>query len=103
MPRLLLGPILRYVGETDATVWVETDEPAEVAIAGHSANTFQIDSRHYALVLVENLEPGTITPYEVRLNGETVWPPADSRFPPSVIRTHKPDEPIKVTWGSCRV
>src|SRR5437763_9471660 len=103
MPRLLLGPMLRYVGETEATIWVETDDPAEISIAGHSASTFQIENRHYALVLVENLEPGSITPYEVQLNGETVWPDPGSKFPPSVIRTHSPDEPIKVIWGSCRV
>src|SRR5215218_7447057 len=30
MSKLVLGPLLRYVGETDATVWVETDQPCEV-------------------------------------------------------------------------
>src|ERR671915_1742247 len=28
MPKLVLGPLLRYVGETQATVWVETDAAA---------------------------------------------------------------------------
>ena len=32
MPRLLLGPLLRYAGGTQATVWVETDAPCEVAV-----------------------------------------------------------------------
>ena len=34
MAELVLGPLLRYVGETEATVWVETDEPCEVEILG---------------------------------------------------------------------
>ena len=28
MARLILGPLLRYTGEDDATIWVETDAPA---------------------------------------------------------------------------
>ncbi len=34
MTRLLIGPLLRHVGTTDATVWVETDEPCDVAVLG---------------------------------------------------------------------
>ena len=34
MPELLLGPLLRYVDETDALVWVETDAPCEVEVLG---------------------------------------------------------------------
>ena len=37
MPEVMVGPMLRYVGETDATVWVETDEPCEVEILGRDA------------------------------------------------------------------
>jgi len=37
MPKLILGPLLRWVGETQATVWVETDAPAEVAGGSRSA------------------------------------------------------------------
>ena len=32
MPKLVLGPLLRYVGETQATVWVETDAAAQVEV-----------------------------------------------------------------------
>jgi hypothetical protein len=43
MPKLVLGPLLRYVGETQATVWVETDAAAEVEVlvegAGPGAGT----------------------------------------------------------------
>ena len=31
-PELTLGPLLRYVGETEATIWVETERACEVEI-----------------------------------------------------------------------
>ena len=31
-PNLVLGPLLRYAGASDATVWVETDAPCEVDV-----------------------------------------------------------------------
>src|SRR5918992_332957 len=34
MARLILGPMVRYVSETEATVWVETDAPCEVELDG---------------------------------------------------------------------
>ena len=36
MPELVLGPLLRYTGETDATLWVETDAACEVEVLGCS-------------------------------------------------------------------
>ncbi|GAA2311609.1 alkaline phosphatase family protein [Streptomyces kunmingensis] len=109
MARLCLGPLLRYVDEEAATVWVEASRPcvAEVRCAdgaSGSAHTFQIDGHHYALVPVTGLTPGTGTPYEVVLDGVTVWPEPDSAFPASTIRTpaYGADEPVRVTFGSCR-
>ncbi len=32
VPDLILGPLLRYAGETDATVWVETGAACEVEV-----------------------------------------------------------------------
>ena len=86
-PALLLGPLLRHVDPVSATVWVETDRPCEVDVLGRRARTFCVGGHHYALVVVEDLEPGSSTPYEVRLDGSTVWPPEGSEFPPSRIRT----------------
>jgi hypothetical protein len=37
MPDLVLGPLLRYINETQATAWVETDGPCEVEILGRRA------------------------------------------------------------------
>jgi hypothetical protein len=111
MPKLILGPSLRWVGETQATVWVETDAPAEVQVLGRGlpggaqgrARTFQVDGHHYALVLVEGLEPGTAQEYGVALDGAPVWPEPGSGFPPSRIRTYDPGEPLRIAFGSCRV
>jgi hypothetical protein len=102
-PQLVLGPALRYAGETEAIVWVETDAPCTVSVLGCEAETFCVEGHHYALVVCDGLERGTITPYEVALDGETAWPLPDSEFPPSVIRTHDPTKPTRIVFGSCRV
>jgi len=103
MAELIVGPLLRYVGATDATVWVEADAPCEVEVLGRSDRTFEVAGHHYALVCVEGLEPRSVTSYEVELDGEVRWPPPDSELPPSTIRTIESGRPINVVYGSCRV
>jgi hypothetical protein len=103
MAKLILGPLLRYVSETEAVVWVETDEPCAVEVLGHRDDTFCVAGHHYALVIVEGLEPGSTNPYEVALDGERRWPEPDSAFPQCVIRTLGGDEPLRLAFGSCRV
>jgi hypothetical protein len=100
---LILGPLLRYVSDTEATVWVETDAPCTVEVLGASARTFRVCGHDYALVVVRDLEPGETYEYEVALDGERVWPEDGSPFPPSTIRTIAPDEPLRIVFGSCRV
>ncbi|MEV8287115.1 alkaline phosphatase D family protein [Streptomyces niveus] len=121
MTGLRLGPLLRYVdGESagTATIWVETDRPctAEVRCEGGahgSSRTFLIAGHHYALIPVTGLTPGTTVAYEVLLDEVRVWPPEDSPFPPSVIRTPAAASPdtaapgtgtpeLHVSFGSCR-
>ena len=101
---LSLGPVLRHVGETTASVWVQTERAATVTVLGCSARTFEVSGNHYALVPVTGLEPGSLVPYEVDVDGERVWPPATSPFPPSVIRTRggAADRRQRVIFGSCR-
>src|SRR3954453_7878533 len=101
-PVLLLGPLLRHVDPVSATIWMETDRACEVDVLGRRARTFCVGGLHYALVLVEDLQPGSTTPYEVRLDGEQVWPPAGSSFPPSRIRTPGDREEFRIAFGSCR-
>ncbi|MBA2255764.1 MAG: alkaline phosphatase family protein, partial [Thermoleophilaceae bacterium] len=100
---LIVGPVLRYVGEREATMWVETDQACEVEVLGHSERTFHVEGHHYAIVVIGGLEPGTVTEYEVTLDGERRWPPPDYEFPSSAIRTLGGDGPLRVSFGSCRV
>ena len=81
MAKLVLGPLLRYVGETEAVLWVETDEACEVEILGHREPTFNVAGHHFALVIVEGLTPVRRTEYEVALDGERRWPEAGSELP----------------------
>lgn len=99
----MLGPLLRYVGETEAVIWVETGEPCEVEVLDHSDSTFCVGGHHYALVVVDGLEPGETYEYEVALDGERRWPLADSEFPASAITTAGGAGPLRLTFGSCRV
>ena len=105
--RLILGPLLRYADETDATLWVETDDACgvEVRVDGetHGSDTFHVYGHHYALVHVEGLAPDSTYEYEVALDGEKVWPETGSPFPPPVIRTFDPEKTFKLAFGSCRV
>ncbi|NEK57514.1 alkaline phosphatase family protein [Geodermatophilus sabuli] len=101
-PTLMLGPLLRHVDPVSATVWVETDRPCEVEVLGRTAPTFTVGGHCYALVVVEGLEPGSTTPYDVRLDGERVWPEAASPFPQSRIRTPGRPGPFRIAFGSCR-
>ncbi|HEY8556340.1 MAG TPA: alkaline phosphatase D family protein, partial [Actinomycetes bacterium] len=120
MPKLVLGPLLRYVGETQATVWVETDAAATVEVlvspagsgeggaggARGRAPTFRVEGHHYALVLIEGLGPDRTYEYRVELDGEPVWPQTRQEgrsFPPSSIRTLRGDHPLRIAFGSCRV
>jgi hypothetical protein len=109
MAELVLGPVLRYVGETEGVIWVETDAPCEVQVHGRqrdfaaSAPTFCVEGHHYALVVVEGLDPGGTYEYEVALDGELRWPPQASPFPPSAMRTLAGHGPVRVSFGSCRV
>src|SRR3954464_4779322 len=113
---LMLGPLLRHVDPASATVWVETDRPCEVAVLGRRARTFSADGHHYALVVVEGLEPGSTTEYEVELDGGRggrrewgggpagggVGRPRQPPFPPSRIRTPGRPGAFRIAFGSCR-
>ena len=108
--RLLIGPLLRRVVGTRATVWVETSAPAVVTVSAAggalgTAPTFSAYDHHYALVVVEGLVPDSVASYEVLIDDEMVWPMPESNFPPSMIRTRATDDrdqPVRLIFGSCR-
>jgi hypothetical protein len=107
---LLIGPVLRRVVGDQATVWVETTGPATVRVEADgggsgSASTFSAYGHHYALIVVDGLVPDAPNEYRVLLGDRVVWPPADSSYPPSVIRTRAAadgDQPVSLIFGSCR-
>ncbi len=103
MPQLVLGPLLRYVDETSATVWVEADRACQVEILGRQAATFEVAGHHYALVIVDGLAPATETEYQVTLDGAVCWPDPDGPPRPSVLRTLDPGRPLRLAFGSCRI
>lgn len=112
MPDLVLGPLLRHVTTTSVSVWVETDAHARATVTadGRSwqAPTFTVAGRHYALVVVDALAPGSVHDYTVSVGAPDgsgsaeVWPPPDSPFPPSSMRTLDPDRGVRLGFGSCR-
>ena len=103
---LVLGPLLRYVDETSATIWVETAQSSLVTVVRGSATgearTFGVHGHHYALVDLEGLEPGSQVGYEVRIDGRTVWPDPESDTPAPVLATLDHSRPLRLLYGSCR-
>ena len=107
---LLIGPVLRRIVGDTASIWVETTEPAAVRVeagggGAGAAHTFSAYGHHYAIVIVEGLTRGAANPYTVFLDDQPVWPPEDSPYPRSVIRTRPApdgDQPVTLIFGSCR-
>jgi hypothetical protein len=101
-PELVLGPLLRYAGTESATIWVETSEPCEVEVLGHRSKTFAVEGHHFALLLMDDLQPASVVAYEVRLDGRRVWPPDDGR-PAPAVHTRSHERRVRLAFGSCRV
>ncbi|HEV2821374.1 MAG TPA: alkaline phosphatase D family protein, partial [Solirubrobacteraceae bacterium] len=103
MPALILGPMLRHVESTQATVWVETDAACKVGVLGRAAPTFCVAGHHYALIELTGLEPGATLPYTVELDGVHAWPPPGDPFPQPVIQPAQSNSEARLVFGSCRV
>jgi hypothetical protein len=99
--QLVLGPLLRYAGTESATFWLETSRACEVEILGHRDRTFCVEGHHYALLLVDDLEPASLITYDVRLDGRVVWPPDDGR-PAPTVHTRQGERQVRLVFGSCR-
>jgi hypothetical protein len=61
-----------------------------------------VAGHHYALVHCGGLDPGSWHEYDVRLDGQRVWP-RDDGFPSSAFHTYPKHGPLEVAFGSCRV
>jgi hypothetical protein len=103
---LVLGPLLRYVDETTATIWLETSERCTATVRCgdlvSESSTFTVHGHSYALVDLIGLAPGSSTPYTVELDGQLVWPPPDSPYPASRIDTLDFGAALRIVFGSCR-
>jgi hypothetical protein len=99
---LVLGPMLRYVSETSATVWVETDQRCTVEVLGRTTPTFCVAGHHYALAIIEDLTPASSSEYDVRLDDVVCWPVPGSTLPASRIRTLGVGRSSRIVFGSCR-
>jgi hypothetical protein len=107
MAELVLGPMLRWAGTDEATVWVETDAPCMVEVRplglpSASDGTFCVAGHHFAIVRVRGLPENAATPYAVALDGEAVWPRADDPLGTCRLRTHAARGPVTLLFGSCR-
>jgi hypothetical protein len=102
VPALVLGPALRYVDETDATVWVETDGPCTVEVLGHEARTFRVCG-----TTTRSCTSPASSRARRRVRGHprrrAALARAGSPFPPSVIRTPHDHREAQIVFGSCRV
>ena len=103
-PDLVLGPLLRYVGETEATVWVETRRalrgrgagpPRAHLHASRSTTTRWSGSKAWSRAASTSTRSASTASAAGRRPG--------SELPPSAIRTLGRDAPIDVCFGSCRV
>jgi PhoD-like phosphatase len=101
-PVLVLGPVLRYVGETAASIWLEADRACDVEVLGRRTRTFEVAGHYYALLVLDGLQPGSEQEYQVTLDGAVRWPDPGSQFPPSVLRTLESGRPQRLLFGSCR-
>ncbi|OBB05664.1 phosphodiesterase [Mycobacteriaceae bacterium 1482268.1] len=104
---LLLGPALRHVSDTTALIWVQTENACTVEVLGCAARTFEVQNHHFGLVEVTGLRPGSVTEYQVTIDGATVWPidtEPFATFPASVIRTRgsASAKRLRAIFGSCR-
>jgi PhoD-like phosphatase len=102
-PRLVVGPLLRYVGQTEATVWVEVDAACRVEVLGQTTPTFEVCGHHYAVVGLTGIEPGAVVEYAVTLDGTQVWPLPEDTRPRSAIHTREGEHRARLVFGSCRV
>jgi hypothetical protein len=71
-------------------------------VLGTRERTFCVCDHHYALVCCGGLESGAWHEYDVKLDGDPVWPLNDG-FPPSAFRTYPKEESLEVVFGSCRL
>ena len=82
MSGLVLGPLLRHVGTHGRDRLGRDRQPlrrSRSSAAASGPGPSRATTTRWSCV--EGLAPGTSTPYDVRLDGEVVWPPLDCDAP----------------------
>ncbi|WP_127783247.1 alkaline phosphatase D family protein [Rhodococcus sp. X156] len=101
---IVLGPLLRFVDDHQATVWVETDTAVQVTVecdgVRRTEPTWSLHGHHYALVVLDGLPADAELPYTVSLDDQQVWPLPGA--PASLVRTTSDEESVRLAFGSCR-
>ena len=97
--------MLRYVGETEATVWVETDAPCEVEVLGHADAHLPRRGPPLRAGLHRRPRARHHEPYEVHARRRAGLADARQRASrPRVIRTPtRTARRCELAFGSCRV
>ena len=76
--------------------------PARSRSSAATERTFEVEGHHFALVHVTGLPEEGETPYEVALDGERVWPPADWPGRRAACGRSRDDRGVRICFGSCR-
>ena len=103
MPSLVLGPLLRYVGETDAVLWVETDSDVRGRGARRRASApsaCATTTTRSSAAAASSPAPGTSTRC---CSTASACGRATTASPPARFHTYPKDTPLKLVFGSCRV
>ena len=103
MAELVLGPMLRHVTETSATVWVETDRRCTVEVLGRTTPTFCVAGHHYALV--DHRRPHAGVDQRVRRTARRrgrAGPSRAARCRPAGSAPCGDGPLVAVVFGSCR-
>ena len=106
MTALLLGPLLRHVGEHEATIWLETDAPASSRSGPVTRSPKTGRSGSPATTTRSSSWPAWSRarrrPTRSCSTAALAWPLPESPFPASRIRTIDPGAPVRLLFGSCR-
>ncbi|MBC6996764.1 alkaline phosphatase D family protein [Neolewinella lacunae] len=108
---LKAGPMLGYCEQREVMIWVQTTEPAAVAIVytdslGKSYRTAPVmtlpQTAHVAKLVADRVLPGQHYTYQVEINGEVIALPYPTAFTAQPIWRWRQDPPdFTVALGSC--
>ena len=104
LAQLVLGPLLRYTGATDATIWVQTDAACTVArlrLRGVARSRSPATTSRSCTSRAWS--PARRASTRWRSTASRSGPSRTPTYPPSVIRTLTDDHGLSIAFGSCRV